>query len=346
MRAMRSRARQTHAPKFLGALCGIFFALILCACDRSGADSQDTSRQSAAAKNWFTQADANEPAAAARTSTEASGGKLRFMAYNVENWLTMDRVIDRREVANQPKPDAEKSAVLRIVLKNNPDVIGLCEIGTKADLAEIQQALKSAGLDLPHSHHTGGSDTVRHLGLLSRFPITSTASPAQTQYTLEGRSFAINRGILDASVSAQGKDYRFIGVHLKSKRTVTGGDQAKMRLQEAHLLRRHLDKILSPNPDANLIVYGDFNDTYRSNTLRAVTGSAAKNLRITPIYLKDSQGEAWTHHWSGEDIYSRIDFIMTSPALRREVDFKASCIIDDNLWSKASDHRPMLAVFR
>jgi len=346
MRAKRSRARQTHAPKFLGTLCGIFFALILCACDRSGADSQDTSRQSAAAKNWFTQADANEPAAAARPSAEASGGKLRFMAYNVENWLTMDRVIDRREVANQPKPDAEKSAVLRIVLKNNPDVIGLCEIGTKADLAEIQQALKSAGLDLPHSHHTGGSDTVRHLGLLSRFPITSTASPAQTQYTLEGRSFAINRGILDASVSAQGKDYRFIGVHLKSKRTIAGGDQAKMRLQEAHLLRRHLDKILSPNPDAKLIVYGDFNDTYRSNTLRAVTGSAAKNLRITPIYLKDSQGEAWTHHWSGEDIYSRIDFIMTSPALRREVDFKASRIIDDNLWSKASDHRPMLAVFR
>ena len=320
MRAKRSRARQTHAPIFLGTLCGIFFALILCACDRSGADSQDSSRQSAAAKHWLTQVDANEPAETARPSAEASAGKLRFMAYNVENWLTMDRIIDRREVANQPKPDSEKSAVLRILLKNNPDVIGLCEIGTKADLAEIQQALKSAGLDLPHSHHTGGSDTVRHLGLLSRFPVTSTTSPAQTQYTLEGRSFAINRGILDATVKARGKDYRFVGVHLKSKRSVDGGDQAKMRLQEAHLLRRHLDKILSPNPDANLIVYGDFNDTYRSNTLRAVTGSAAKNLRITPIYLKDSQGEAWTHHWSGEDIYSRIDFIMTSAALRRDVD--------------------------
>jgi len=343
---MRTDARQATYPKYFGILFGFIAALILSGCDRSGADSHDTSRKSAASKHWLTQADANEPAETTRPSSNPNAGKLRFIAYNVENWLTMDRIIDRREVANQPKPDSEKSAVLRILLKNNPDVIGLCEIGTKADLAEIQQALKSAGLDLPHSHHTGGSDTVRHLGLLSRFPITSTASPAQTQYTLEGRSFAINRGILDASVSAQGKDYRFIGVHLKSKRTIAGGDQAKMRLQEAHLLRRHLDKILSPNPDAKLIVYGDFNDTYRSNTLRAVTGSAAKNLRITPIYLKDSQGEAWTHHWSGEDIYSRIDFIMTSPALRREVDFKASRIIDDNLWSKASDHRPMLAVFR
>jgi endonuclease/exonuclease/phosphatase family metal-dependent hydrolase len=69
-------------------------------------------------------------------------------------------------------------------------------------------------------------------------------------------------------------------------------------------------------------------------------------LRITPIYLKDSQGEAWTHHWSGEDVYSRIDFVMTSATLRRDVDFRESHIIDDNLWSKASDHRPMLAVFR
>jgi hypothetical protein len=37
---------------------------------------------------------------------------------------------------------------------------------------------------------------------------------------------------------------------------------------------------------------------------------------------------------------------MTSAALRRDVDFKESRIIDDRLWSKASDHRPMLSVFR
>ena len=346
MRAMRTRARSPLAPKFFGTLVGIFFALILSGCDRSAKDANESSGQTLAAEKWVSSSETNKPTAATRKNDRQDPAKLRFMAYNVENWLTMDRIIGRREVADQPKPDSEKSAVLRIILENQPDVIGLCEIGTKADLAEIQQALKSAGLDLPHSHHTGGSDTVRHLGLLSRFPITSTAFPAQTQYTLEGRSFAINRGILDANVSIQGQDYRFIGVHLKSKRAVSGGDQAKMRLQEAHLLRRHLDKILGANPAARLIVYGDFNDTYRSNTLRTVTGSAAKNLRITPIYLKDSQGEAWTHHWSGEDIYSRIDFIMTSPALRREVDFKASRIIDNDLWSKASDHRPMFAVFR
>ena len=343
---MRTNAWHALRPKYFGAFFGVLAALIFSACNRSGADESDASPPSAKPKNWLTHKDANEPSETPRPNSNPNAGNLRFIAYNVENWLTMDRIIDRREVANQPKPDSEKSAVIRILIKNNPDVIGLCEIGTKSDLAEIQQSLKAAGLDLPHSHYTGGSDSVRHLGLLSRFPIIATHAPAQIQYTLEGRSFAINRGILDASIHARGKEYRFVGVHLKSKRAVDGGDQAKMRLQEAHLLRRHIDKILSPNPDTKLIVYGDFNDTYRSNTLRAVTGSAAKNLRITPIYLKDSQGEAWTHHWSSEDIYSRIDFIMTSAVLRREVDFSESCIIDDRLWSKASDHRPMLAVFR
>lgn len=343
---MRIHARPPFAAKSLAALFGILAALSISGCDRSGTDPTSDSRKSAEPKQWLANDSTYESAAPTQAPRSSQGGKLRFVAYNVENWLTMDRYIDRREVPNQAKPDSEKSAVLRILLKHKPDVIGLSEIGTKADLAEIQQSLKSAGLDLPHSYHTGGSDTVRFLGFLSRYPITSTAQPKQTHYTLEGRSFSINRGILDASIQAHGKNYRFLGVHLKSKRAVEGGDQAKMRLQEAHLLRRHIDSILGPNPNTNLVVYGDFNDTYMSNTLKAVTNSPSQNLRITPVYLKDSQGEAWTHHWSNQDIYSRIDFVMTSPALRRDVDFGASYIIDDRLWSKASDHRPLLVVFR
>jgi endonuclease/exonuclease/phosphatase family metal-dependent hydrolase len=348
---MRTRARKGLAPKPFGTFCSVFLALFFIACQRSGADSPDASRKSANPDPSLVETDSIPSNNWAATESDRPKGatdsnKLRFIAYNVENWLTMERMIDRRMVANQPKPDSEKSAVLRILVRNQPDVIGLCEIGTKADLTEIQQSLKAAGLDLPHSYHTGGSDTARFLGFLSKFPITSTAKPTQTQYTMEGRRFSMNRGILDASIQAHGKNYRFVGVHLKSKRAVEGGDQEKMRLQEAHLLRRHIDSILSSNADAKLVVYGDFNDTYMSNTLKAVTNSPSKNLRITPVYLKDSQDEAWTHHWSDQDVYSRIDFVMTSTALRREVDFEASHIIDDRLWSKASDHRPLLVVFR
>lgn len=273
-------------------------------------------------------------------------GSLRFIHYNVQNWLVMDRYANNNLVKNAPKPDSEKLAVVQLLAKHSPDVLGLCEIGTAADLAEIQTKLKSAGLDLPHSQYTGGSDTVRHLGLLSRFPITSTAKPAESDFRLRGQSFSINRGILDATILAHQKSYRFIGVHLKSKREVEEADQSEIRIHEARLLRKHVDSILANDSNARLIVYGDFNDTRPSPAFKSATGSYSDPSYLTAIPFKDSKGDAWTHYWKLHDIYSRIDYITVTRALRTEVDFRASHIIDDASWNDASDHRPILAIFR
>jgi endonuclease/exonuclease/phosphatase family metal-dependent hydrolase len=280
------------------------------------------------------------------TTEAASSEGLRFIAYNVENWLTMDRYVDRKNLKGAPKPKAEKAAVIGLLARHAPDVIGLCEIGEATDLAEIQEDLKAAGLNLPHSHYTGGSDPTRHLGLLSRFPIISTAKPAESEYQLAGQTFAINRGILDATVQARGKNYRFIGVHLKSKRDSEQGDQEAIRLNEARLLRKHVNTILAGDADARLIVYGDFNDTRATPAIKAITGNYNDPTYLTAIPAKDSRNQAWTHHWALHDIYSRIDFIMVSRGIQSDVDFQAAKIIDDADWDKASDHRAILAIFR
>lgn len=280
------------------------------------------------------------------SSETTSPSGLRFITYNVENWLTMDRYVDHKNFKGAPKPDSEKQAVIKILARHAPDVIGICEIGTATDLAEIQQDLKAAGLDLPNSQYTGGADPTRHLGLLSRFPITSTAKPAETEYQLAGRTFAMNRGILDATIEARGKSYRFIGAHLKSKRDSEQGDQEAIRLNEARLLRRHVTSILKTNENARLIIYGDFNDTRATPAIKTITGNYNDSTYLTTIPAKDSHHDAWTHHWALHDIYSRIDFIMVSRALRKEVDFPAAKIIDDDEWVKASDHRAVMAVFK
>ena len=279
--------------------------------------------------------------------TEAiSSEGLRFINYNVENWLTMDRYVDRKNLKDAPKPETEKAAVISLLARHAPDVVGLCEIGEATDLAEIQADLKAAGLDLPHSHYTGGSDPTRHLGFLSRFPITSTAKPAASEYQLAGQTFAINRGILDATIQARGKDYRFLGVHLKSKRDSEQGDQEAIRLNEARLLRKHIYTIFTNDADARLIVYGDFNDTRATPTIKAITGNYNDPTYLTAIPAKDSRDQAWTHHWALHDIYSRIDYVMVSPGLKDEVDFQAAKIIDDADWDEASDHRAILAIFK
>jgi endonuclease/exonuclease/phosphatase family metal-dependent hydrolase len=181
--------------------------------------------------------------------------------------------------------------------------------------------------------------------LLSRFRISSTARPAETDFRLQGRTFSINRGVLDATIQARGKSYRFVGVHLKSKRPVEEANEEEMRVHEARLLRRHVDALLQEDSRARLIVYGDFNDTRPSRAFKTVTGSYNDPGYLTALPVKDSRGHAWTHHWVPQDVYSRIDFITVSRALRPETDFRASCIIDDADWDQASDHRPLMAIF-
>lgn len=350
----------SRAPAFTGAVFCALLALASPSCEKQGAtpDWKQAANATAAVPVASAQpattaatppaASASDPAKtpATATSTATIPGGFRFIAYNVENWLTMDRYVRNKEVKDQPKPEAEKKAVITILAKHKPDVLGLCEIGTQEDLAEIQRSLRSAGVDLPHLHYTGGTDPTRYLGLLSRFPVTSTATPAESTFELKGRSFGINRGILDATLDVSGKPLRFLGVHLKSKREVEDGDQEQMRIHEARLLRRHVDSILAGDPRARLVVYGDFNDTRKSRAFTTVTGSYRDPGYLTAIPFKDSRGHAWTHHWTYQDIYSRIDFVSVSQSLKPSVDFRASYLVDDSECTEASDHRPLVAVFK
>ena len=356
VRALYARI-QNVAPGFLGAIFCTAALLATTSCDKKGGTA-DWGNPASASQNAAatvapapvsdpqeeTKAAPRETPVAAKANTATEG--LRFMTYNVRNWLTMDRYVDGKNLKSAPKPESEKKAVVEILSRHAPDVVGLCEIGEASDLAEIQADLKRAGLDLPHLHFTGGADPTRHLGILSRFPITSTAKPAESEYQLDGRTFAINRGILDATIAARGKSYRFVGVHLKSKRDSEQGDQEAIRLHEARLLRRHLDSILKADAATRIVLYGDFNDTRATPAIKAVTGNYNDPAYMTAIPAKDSNNEAWTHYWALNDIYSRIDFVMVSAALKPDVDFRAAKIIDDKEWIDASDHRSILAIFK
>lgn len=339
---------QKQAPRLLGAFFFVSALACLPSCRKSSTPDWDTPAGKVPAPAVATPP-TQAPASAKPVSRNAdapSAGGFRFITYNVENWLTTDRYVDGKTLKGRPKPESEKKAVIEILARHSPDIIGICEVGKATDLADIQERLKAAGLDLPHSHYTGGSDPTRHLGLLSRFPIISTARPAETEYQLAGKTFAINRGILDATVEARGKSYRFLGLHLKSKRDSEQGDQEAIRLHEARLLRRHLDSILKANADARLIVYGDMNDTRSTPVIKTITGKYSDPASLTVIPAKDSRETAWTHHWALHDIYSRFDFVMVTRSLRKEVDFPAAKILDDDGWDQASDHRPVLAVFK
>ena len=112
------------------------------------------------------------------------------------------------------------------------------------------------------------------------------------------------------------------------------------------MLRHHVDAILKENDTTPLVVYGDFNDTRSTPSLKLILGKYQSPTGLTAILLKDSHQETWTQFWSLNDIYSRFDFIMVNQALEGQIDSDTSVIIDDPDWSEASDHRPVMATFR
>lgn len=267
-------------------------------------------------------------------SPDADVPPFTFISYNVKNWLVSSQ--------SPEKSAASKQAVIRILSTSAPDVIGLCEIGSLADAEEIRSMLKAEGFDFPHIHHTGGVDPIRHLALLSRFPIVSTEHPDPR---IPGSEHSMQRGILDATLSISGAKIRFIGLHLKSKRRVAGLDEAALRIKEAGRARQHIDGILAEKNDAMLVVYGDLNDTTRSLSTRTICGTYRTPGYMTTVHMKDARGETWTHRYDPEDSYTRIDFVTVSPALTRHVKRNGTRIIDDPLWETASDHRPVLVRF-
>jgi len=266
---------------------------------------------------------------------------VNFMAYNIRNFLTMDRY-ENGERKKHPKPDSEVTPLIEIIAESKPDILGICEIGTKQDLQKFNALLKAKGLDYPFTEHTGGGDDTRHLALLSRYPILKSHSPPKEAliYQLEGEEETMGRGILHVEIKVSGHLIHFLGVHLKSKRPVPPKDQELIRINEARLLREHVDRFVKDKPDAKLIVYGDFNDTPRSRTTRTIKGHGHSKGFLQPIYLTDSRGEHWTHFWKSELSYTVLDYICVSKAIKPFISGN-SFIIDDPRWEKASDHRPM-----
>lgn len=267
-----------------------------------------------------------------------------FASYNLENYFQASDFPDGREKLSK-SPDAI-AAEIRIIQEINPDILGVCEMGPPNEFADFKARLKAAGLNYPATEYVQGPDPERHVALLSRFPIVAHQSLPEVPYALEGREQQVERGFLDVTISANGANIRFIGVHLKSKLHDTPLDEEEIRRNEAHLLRQHIDQVVAASPDTPLLVYGDFNDTKNSTSMREIIGTRSAPSSLRDLYLKDSAGDRWTEYWEAADVYSRIDYILVSRNLFPAISLEKCYIYRSPDWFKASDHRATVATIR
>jgi endonuclease/exonuclease/phosphatase family metal-dependent hydrolase len=278
---------------------------------------------------------------------------FRVATYNVENYL--DKPTETRREA---KTAEAKAKVRESILAMKPDVIAFQEMGSLSALTELQSSLKAAGLDLPHLEHVKGFDTNIHVAVLSRLPIVARRVHTNDNFLLGGRRFSVSRGFGEVDIKVNDQyTFTLFTAHLKSKRQIASADESELRLEEAKLLREKIDARLAANPNANIIVVGDFNDTRNSPSSKALFGRGKTKLTDTrpaerngdntpnsnPAW--DPRNITWTHYYGLEDSYSRIDYILLSPGMTKEWNKQETYIQTIPNWGVGSDHRPLVATF-
>ena len=269
--------------------------------------------------------------------------RIIFAHYNVENYLEQERR-EGDQVLFGPKPEAEKKALVRIIKEIHPDILGVAEMGPEDQFTDFRNRLESIGLQYPFTEYVDGPDPARHLALLSRFEIAERHSEKRVEFDLNGQRSLVQRGFLDVTIEVNPSyRLRLVGAHLKSKLPIPAGE-ALLRRNEAHLLRSHIDEVLNREPDANLLVYGDMNDTKDQPAIQEILGPRRSFNHLSEIPVADEQGDRWTYYRRHSDTYDRIDYIIVNSVLLPQIDQKLSCIYRSKDWYSASDHRPIIAV--
>ncbi len=271
---------------------------------------------------------------------KAAPREIVVCEYNVENYVSED-VTSGNPRRARAKSERAIDALVRVIKEINPDILGVCEMGSQERFADFLARLKNAGLGYVESEYVTGPDPDRHLALVSRFPIVARESVSDVPFSIDGTPQKMRRGILDVTIQINPSyALRMVGVHLKSK-LVALEDDSLIRRHEALLLRTHLDEILAANPSTNLICYGDFNDLKNEPALHEITGARGAPNYMTELLARDPLGDRWTHYWSAADVYSRIDYIFASRGLSREIVKDKSLVYRSDFWNEASDHRPV-----
>jgi len=278
---------------------------------------------------------------------------FRVATYNVENYL--DQPTESRP---HIKSNEAKARVCKGICALNPDVLALEEMGSTNALLELRNSLKAHGLDYPDWEFVSGMDTNIHVAVLSKLPIIASHPHTNDVYLLDGRRFRVSRGFAEVEIQLDTNfTFTLIAAHLKSRRPVPEADEAEQRLEEAKILRGIIDDRLTNNPDSKLIVLGDFNDVKDSDAVKAVIGRGRFKLTDTRpaernshnVASEDSRFEprntTWTEYYGKEDTYSRVDYILLSPAMARVWLTNETYVLALPYWGVASDHRPILAAF-
>ncbi len=224
--------------------------------------------------------------------------RLIVMFYNMENFFdTIDDPKNRYD--NEYVPTGKKhwdtkrymtkikhlgQVFANVDPKELPDLIGVCEVENRRVLDDLVKNTALKGYKIVHyeSKDMRGID----LGLLydpTEFKVLESKKidiyykpnhPARTREIIYIKGQTRNGQILHIFLN-----------HWKSRVARRAGEQSEYkRVLAAKSLKKAVKAVLAKNPDADIIIMGDFNDEPTNKSIAQALGAKAKPNKVTDLY--------------------------------------------------------------
>lgn len=273
--------------------------------------------------------------------------QIRIATYNVENLFGQ---------GSEAKSNAGLRALARMIRLVDADILLLQEVGSLHVLRHLNQRL-----DNPYPHVSllpGNSNRSIHLGGLSRFPSVLTSHKETPLYDRLGNrlrgflsetdalaalksDFYFQRDLLRVDCKIAGLPFAFYTVHLKSKWSAPWADVGsdELREAEARSVTRLISEFRDEQPEAYILLMGDFNDTGSSDAMVPI-----RQLNFVDPHKVwfQAMGRNPTTYWPKRR--RRIDRIYVSPETADLVVQGSQVIHAGEMAKQASDHYPVSIV--
>lgn len=277
------------------------------------------------------------------TSASTARAEITIATFNVRNLF--DDVDDpyRADETTPAKPRKELEQLAATIRRVNADVLALQEVESRDYLQRFLDVM------LPDSgyeqvvHFEGNDLRGIDVCLISRVPIGPVVSHRHLRFPgADGASATFERDVLAATIEPNGgKPFELWVLHLKSNSD--GREHAEpIRLSECKQVRALLDRRLEQDPNARIVVCGDFNDTAESATLQTIVGAGETALRGDWGSIPETERVTYLL----EPHRSMIDFILWSPAMSSAFVAGSYRVEPGTAERLGSDHAPVIARFR
>ncbi len=252
----------------------------------------------------------------------ARGDELVVAGWNCENLFDTD---DDPNVAQDEEytPDAAKRWTperLEIKLKNldsiigkmndgkGPDVLGVCEVENRGVVEMLVEHLQRLGRKYEIVHKDSPSERGIDCAIVFDGAVFTLADSKFHHVDAEN-----TRDIVEAKLHRNGKDLYVFMNHWPSR-----SHEPSFRTKAGDVARKRIDEILAADPQADIILLGDFNDESTDESIRDHLRTATSSENLPAGTLFDTTAAIRTAG-KGTFVYKNkwdmLDHIIVSPGL-------------------------------